>query len=742
MRGQMKRLGISYDWSREIAAHRPEYYKWDQWFFLKMYERGLAYKKKSPVNWCPRESTVLSNEQSSGGVCWRCGATVEKRDLEQWFLRITEYAEQLAEHIKQIENGWPEKVLKRQRDWVGRSEGAYIDFAVKDRYQKIRVFTTRIDTVFGATAILLSAEHPLIDELLEDSPLKKQVMTFAEKIKTEKAARGRTVDEDEQKEGINTGVLAINPFSGESIPIWVANYVLIEYGTGAVGSVPAHDERDFEFAQKYSLPIRRVIERISHGQESIPHDAINVDQSITMQHAFTDYGILVNSGVWSGRLSEDAIVEMAKHAEAHGFGQAAITYRIRDWGISRQRFWGAPVPIIYCEKCGIVPVPEKDLPVRLPDRAEFTGSGESPLAGVPDFVNTTCPNCSAPARRDTDTMDTFVDSSWYFFRYCDPRNESEAFDPEIAKQWTPVDQYIGGDSHAVMHLIYTRFWTKVMRDLGLVSFDEPVKKLLTQGMVTNRVQDTDEWKAMSKSLGNGIDPDEMIAAFGADAARLFVLFAAPVENELRWSESGIEGAVRFLRRVYTMVWRWHERLVNSPTEVPDDEPSAGGRALRRKTHQTIAKVTSDFENLHLNTIVAALMELFNELSAYETEPATATDADAFAVRESLESLVLMLAPFSPHAAEEMWQHLGHAEGLLNPGRWPQADAELARQDELEIPIQVNGKLRSRVLASPEVTEAELRTAALNDDKIRALIEGHQVVKVIVVPQRLVNVVVR
>ena len=745
MRGQMKRLGISYDWSREIAAHRPEYYKWDQWFFLKMYERGLAYKKKSPVNWCPRESTVLSNEQSSGGVCWRCGATVEKRDLEQWFFRITDYAGQLVEDIKQIESSWPEKVLKRQRDWVGRSEGAYIDFAVKGSNQRIRVFTTRIDTIYGATAIVLSAEHPLIDELLAESPLKNQVMAFAEKVKSEKAARGRTVDEEEQKEGINTGILAINSFSGENIPVWVANYVLIEYGTGAVMSVPAHDERDFEFAQKYSLPIRRVIERISHGQESIPHDATSEDQSIAMQHAFTDYGILVNSGDWSGRLSVEAIVEMAKYAEAHGFGQAAVTYRIRDWGVSRQRFWGAPVPIIYCEKCGMAPVPEKDLPVQLPDRAEFTGSGESPLAGVAGFVNTTCPNCNAPARRDTDTMDTFVDSSWYFFRYCDPRNESAAFDPAIAKQWTPVDQYIGGDSHAVMHLIYTRFWTKFMRDLGLVSFDEPVKRLLTQGMVTNRIEGTDEWKAMSKSLGNGVDPDEMIAAFGADAARLFVLFAAPVENELRWSESGIEGAVRFLRRVYTMVWRWHERLTNSeaaPGGEPNNELSGAGRALRRKTHQTIAKVTSDFEDLHLNTIVAALMELFNELSAFEVEPATASDADVFAVREALESLILMLAPFSPHAAEEMWAHLGHEGGLLNSGRWPQADAELARSEELEIPIQINGKLRSRVLALPEVTEEELRTAALNDEKIRAFIEGHEVVKVIVVPKRLVNVVVK
>ncbi|HEX9425923.1 MAG TPA: leucine--tRNA ligase, partial [Pyrinomonadaceae bacterium] len=742
MRGQMRRLGISYDWSREIAAHRPDYYKWDQWFFLKMYESGLAYKKKSPVNWCPKEGTVLSNEQSSGGVCWRCGAVVEKRDLEQWFLRITEYAEQLVDHIKQIESGWPDKVLKRQRDWVGRSEGAYIDFAVKNSDKKIRVFTTRIDTIFGATAIVLSAEHPLIDELLEASPLKNEVLAFAQKVKSEKATRNRVAEEEEQKDGINTGILAVNPFSGESIPVWVANYVLIEYGTGAVMSVPAHDERDFEFAQKYSLPIRRVIERISHGQESIVHDSLNSDQSIAMPHAFIDYGILVNSGNWSGRLSQDAIVEMARYAEEHGFGEAAVTYRIRDWGISRQRFWGAPVPIIYCEKCGMVPVPEKDLPVRLPDHAEFTGAGESPLAGVAEFLNTSCPQCGGPAKRETDTMDTFVDSSWYFFRYCDPRNEAAPFDPEIAKNWTPVDQYIGGDSHAVMHLIYTRFWTKFMRDLGLVSFDEPVKKLLTQGMVTNRVEGTDEWKAMSKSLGNGVDPDEMIAAFGADAARLFILFAAPVENELRWSESGIEGAVRFLRRVYTMVWRWHERLSNNGTATPGEESSPAARGLRRKTHQTIAKVTNDFEELHLNTIVAALMELFNELSDFNADPVSASSADVFVVREALESLVLMLAPFSPHVAEEMWAQLGHGGGLLKSGRWPQADQDLARSEELEIPVQVNGKLRSRLLVLPDVTEGELRTAALNDEKIQGLIEGHQVVKIIVVPQRLVNVVLR
>lgn len=742
MRGQLQRLGISYDWSREIAAHRPDYYKWDQWFFLKMLDRGLAYKKSSQVNWCPKEETVLSNEQSSGGICWRCSTPVEKRDLEQWFLRITDYAEQLVADMKQIEAGWPEKVLKRQSDWVGRSEGAYVEFPVKDSDHKIRLFTTRIDTIYGATAIVLSAEHPLLAELLKNSALKTDIEALAQKVRNQKAA-GREVGEEE-KEGLNTGVLAINPFSGETVPVWVANYVLMEYGTGAVMSVPAHDERDFEFAQKYSLPIKQVIAPVSHEQLTAePVLTTAGDASAEMKHSFVDYGVLINSGEWGGKLSEAAVFEMAQHARKNNFGEPAVTYRIRDWGISRQRFWGAPVPIIYCETCGTVPVPYEQLPVVLPDNADFTGTGESPLAGVPEFVNTTCPKCHGRAQRETDTMDTFVDSSWYFFRYCDPRNEQQAFDTRITDHWTPVDQYIGGDSHAVMHLIYTRFWTKFMRDIGLVQFDEPVKRLLTQGMVTNRIEGTDEWKAMSKSLGNGIDPDAMISAFGADSTRLFVLFAAPVENELRWSETGTEGAVRFVRRVYTMVWKWQERLSNRDGSVIPTDFSPEARVLRRKTHQTIAKVTSDFEQLHLNTSVSALMELFNQLSDFNADPATASVEDVFAVREALESLVIMLAPFAPHVAEEMWEGLGHANGLLHEGpRWPVADPELARREELEIPIQVNGKLRSRVIVSPEVSEEDLRSAALADEKVRALIDGHEVLKVIVVPRRLVNIVIR
>jgi leucyl-tRNA synthetase len=744
MRGQFQRLGISYDWSREIAAHRPEYYRWDQWFFLKMLERDLAYKRTSAVNWCPKEETVLSNEQSSGGICWRCGTAVEKRDLEQWFLRTTKYAEELVEHIKEIEAGWPEKVLKRQRDWVGRSEGAYLDFAVKGHDEKVRVFTTRIDTVFGATSILLAAEHPLLPKLLAGSSLKDEVMQFAEKVKAARAIKAEDASEEDEKLGMNTGQVAVNPFNGELLPIWVANYVLMDYGSGAVMSVPAHDQRDFEFARKYTLPIRQVIAPIIHGQQGESVDVTpGSDQSMDLKQAFGESGGLVHSGEWSGKLSPDAMREMADYAAAKKFGGPAVTYRIRDWGISRQRFWGAPIPIVYCGECGTVPVPEKDLPVMLPDKAEFTGTGESPLKSVAEFVNTPCPKCGRPALRETDTMDTFVDSSWYFFRYTDPHNETMPFDPAIAASWTPVDQYIGGDSHAVMHLIYTRFWNKVMRDLGLVKANEPVKRLLTQGMVTNRVEGTNDWKAMSKSLGNGVDPDEMIKKFGADASRMFVLFAAPPQNELRWSETGIEGAVRFLRRVWTMVYRWREQLAAASISRSAEEFSDAARGLRRKTHQTIARVTDDFEKLDLNTNVAALMELSNALAEFNVDPATASPADTFAVREALETLVVMLAPFSPHVAEEMWEGLGHEGGLLRTAAvWPVPDPELGRKEELEIPVQVNGKLRARIIVAPDISEADLRKIALEDDKVRSFIDGHEIVKVVVVPQRLVNVVVK
>jgi len=778
MRGQFKRLGLSFDWRREMAAHRPDYYKWDQWFFLKMLERGLAYKKVSAVNWCPAEETVLSNEQSSGGVCWRCGSPVEKRDIEQWFFRITEYAEQLLDDMRELEAGWPERVLTMQRNWIGRSEGAFVDFQIKDSDDVVRVFTTRIDTIYGANAVVVAVDHPLI----EKSPLKTDVRRFAERVRAGRA--GRAPGEEEEKEGLNTGLAALNPFSGEQIPVWAANYVLMEYGTGAVMSVPAHDERDFEFAQKYSLPIRRVIERISHEQPAADRDPASEDQSVAMKEAFNEYGILVNSADWSGKLSDDAKREMAEFAAEQGFGESAVTYRLRDWGVSRQRFWGAPIPIIYCERDGVVPVPEKDLPVVLPERAEFTGAGRSPLAGVPEFVNTTCPKCGGAARRETDTMDTFVDSSWYFFRYCDPANDSAPFDKAKAAYWTPIDQYIGGVEHAVMHLLYMRFWTKFMRDIGLVTFNEPVKKLMTQGMVVaetfyregeeagqkvffnpadveavrddkgrvasaTHVSDgqpvsVGPFEKMGKSKNNGVDPNEMIAAYGADAARMFVLFAAPVENDLRWQEVGIEGSLRFLRRVYSFVYRWRDAVRNAPnTAASAGDFSGDARGLRQQTHRTIERVTVDFEGLRYNTAVAALMELSNALGDFKAAPESASPSDSFAVRETLESLVLMLAPFAPHVAEEMWEGLGHEGGILrSDARWPEFDEALTRRDEMEIAVQVNGKLRGRVMLSADATEDETRAAALCDEKVRVWTDGKQIVKTVVVPGRLVNVVVR
>jgi leucyl-tRNA synthetase len=790
MRGQLQRLGLSYDWRREMFAHRPDYYKYDQWFFLKMYEMGLAYKKLSQVNWCPNEKATLSNEQASGGICWRCGAAVEKKDLEQWFFRTTAYADQLLDDMAEIEAGWAEKVLKRQRDWIGRSEGAFVDFAVKDADEKIRVFTTRIDTIYGANAIVVASEHPIVEANYASFSADAKIVI--EKIKADKL---KVTDREAEieKEGVDTGLKAVNPFSGEELPVWAANYVLIEYGTGAVMSVPAHDERDFEFAKKYHLPIKTVITESSGVfQKAMFPNEISNDSKLAhdemIDSAFSDHGMVVNSGDWSGKASEDAKKEMAEYAERHGFGEAATTYRLRDWGVSRQRFWGAPIPIVYCEKCGVVPEKYENLPIELPEKVELTGKGESPLATVESFVNTNCPKCGEAAKRETDTMDTFVDSCWYYFRYTDPKNPEMPFDPRIAAYWTPVDQYVGGDDHAVMHLIYTRFWTKAMRDMELVGFSEPVKRLLTQGMVIGETfydeipnPDEPEGKGkrvyhapssvnverdakgkiisaksadgtvlksaierMSKSKGNGVDPDEMVEIYGADAARLFVLFAAPAENELVWNESGIEGAVRFLQRVWRFVWKWREKITNYELRITNDEFSGEARALRRKTHQTIKRITENFESLQFNTPVAALMELSNAIYDFKVEPETASESDVFAIREAVESLILMLAPFAPHTAEELYaQIVGNDNGILaNNARFPEYREELARADEIEIPVQINGKLRSRVLASPAATNEQLEEMALADAKVQEHTGGKQIVKIIVVPKRLVNIVVK
>ncbi|MEP6925356.1 MAG: leucine--tRNA ligase [Pyrinomonadaceae bacterium] len=783
IREQFKRLGISYDWTREIAAHRPDYYKFDQWFFLKMYERGLAYKKDSLVNWCPVDQTTLSNEQASGGICWRCGNQVEKRHVQQWFLRITDYAEQLLDDMKEIEGGWAENVLTMQRNWIGKSEGAFIDFTVLSpdfsrqppeggtQNSKVRVFTTRIDTIYGVNAVVVAAEHEIIVNHFTE--FSDEVRAQIEQIRRDKM-RVTDPDEEPEKIGADTGLKAVNRFSGEEIPIWTANYVLMEYGTGAVMSVPAHDERDFEFAKKYNLPIPIVIVQSSESKVQSPEQ--NEEQ---LNEAFIDYGVLVNSGEWSGKTSAEAKREMAQFAAQNGFGEAATTYRLRDWGVSRQRFWGAPIPMIYCDSCGVVPVPYEQLPVELPESAPMTGTGESPLAKVPEFVNVACPNCHEPARRETDTLDTFVDSSWYFYRYLDPHNTELPFAPQIAHKWTPVDQYIGGIDHAVMHLLYARFWTKVMRDMGLVKFNEPFTRLLNQGMVVGetffddatgkRIYYTrDEVKPerdvkgkvigatlkidgsrlkvalekMSKSKGNGVTPDDIIHIYGSDAARVFELFAAPVENELVWNDAGIEGAVRFIQRVYRFVWRWHEALKKAPASEP--EMSSESRKLRQKTHQTIKRVTDDFERLQLNTPVAALMELSNALGEIKIAPEEANQETLFAVNEAINALVLMLAPYAPHAAEEMFAALtGSEAGILKSNAaFPEFQAELAKKDEIEIPIQVNGKLRSRVLATLETSQEELEAMALADEKTREFTDGKQIVKVVVVPNRLVNVVVR
>ncbi|HVE55881.1 MAG TPA: leucine--tRNA ligase, partial [Pyrinomonadaceae bacterium] len=733
MRKQLQNLGLSYDWRREMAAHRPDYYKFDQWFFLKMYEMGLAYKKKTQVNWCDNDKAVLSNEQASGGLCWRCGHPVTKKDLEQWFLKTTAYADQLLDDMAEIEAGWAEKVLKRQRDWIGRSEGAFVEFGIrnsdlglKDKTnpqsqianpKSVRVFTTRIDTIYGANAIVVAAEHPIVEANF--AHFSDETRIVIEKIKADKL-KVTDHEAEVEKEGVDTGLKAINPFSGEELPVWVGNYVMIEYGTGAVMSVPAHDERDFEFAKKYGLPIRQVI-----SEPHLVHEHSTM-QALALEQAFSDYGVLVHSDYWNGKTSENAKKEMTEYAVKHGFGEAATTYRLRDWGISRQRFWGAPIPIVYCEKCGVVPEKFENLPIELPAQMVLNDEieGTSPLAKDEDFVNTVCPDCGEPATRETDTMDTFVDSCWYYFRYTDPKNPEMPFSPEIAAYWTPVDQYIGGDDHAVMHLIYTRFWTKVMRDIGLVKFDEPVKRLLTQGMVVGETffdeipnPDEPEGKGkriyfppssvtverdakgkiiaaksadgkmlksaierMSKSKGNGVDPDEMVEIYGADAARIFVLFAAPVENELVWNEAGIEGATRFLQRVWRFVYKWQSAVSRQPSPISNEEFSADARKLRQKTHQTIKRIGENFESLQFNTPVAALMELSNAIYDFKVEPESASDADIFAIREAAEALILMLAPFAPHTAEELYAQIaGNDRGILaNGARFPEYREELAR----------------------------------------------------------------
>jgi len=726
MKAVCRRFGFSYDWRREISTCEPEYYRWNQWFFLRMFERGLAFRKRSRVNWCPKCQTVLANEQVVDGCCWRHDSTpVEAKDLEQWFLRTTAYADQLLDDMAQLEDGWPERVLAMQRNWIGKSTGARVRFRLDgEDGVPIEVFTTRIDTIYGATALLLAPDHPLLPGLFKDAPNRAAIESEWNELRHHIL---RPADLAAEKLGFFTGCHVLNPFSGEPVPVWVANFVLLEYGTGAVMCVPAHDQRDFDFCRKYGLTVKVVVE---------PQSGSSLKDK-TLEEASVEYGYLTDSGPYTGLTSEKAIEQMASDARERGFGQAETTYRLRDWGISRQRYWGTPIPILYCPSCGTVPVPDDQLPVRLPDQVAITGQGQSPLAGIPEFVNATCPKCGGAARRETDTMDTFVDSSWYFYRYTDPRNDRAPFEPAAAAYWFPIDQYIGGIEHAILHLIYSRFFCKVMRDLGLVTHTEPALRLFSQGMVQKG------GVAMSKSRGNVVAAMDIAERYGCDTGRVYMLFAAPPEKDLEWSEQGIEGCARFLNRAFRVVERNADLVRRAEATGPASAAAAGltetERALLRKTHQTLKRVTDDFElRWHFNTSVAAVMELVNAL--YGSEPLEES-ARPPVVKACLETLVVMLAPLAPHMAEELWEMLGHRGGLARTS-WPAFDPELAREDEYEIVIQVNGRVRGRVVVEAGLAEEELVRRALGDEKVAPFLDRKQVVKTVVVANRLVNVVVR
>jgi leucyl-tRNA synthetase len=719
----LRRFGFSYDWRREISTCEPEYYRWNQWFFLRMLERGLAYRKKSRVNWCPKCCTVLANEQVvNGGYCWRHEDTlVESREIEQWFLKTTHYAEQLLDDLKELEGGWPERVITMQRNWIGKSIGARVKFPVADvaGVDPIEVFTTRIDTIYGATAIILAPTHPLVQKLIAGSPQQKDAEAKLAQMR-QSSAKAEDLATAE-KIGFFTGRYATNPFNQEKLPIWVGNFVLLEYGTGAIMAVPAHDQRDFEFCRKYGLPIRVVVQ---------PIDGESLDPE-KMTAAFEEHqrGKLVNSGPYDGLSVDDAILAMSAHAQAKGFGQRETTFRLRDWGISRQRYWGTPIPVVYCPKDGIVPVPDKDLPVVLPENAKLTGEGGSPLVSTPEFVNTTCPKCGGPARRETDTMDTFVDSSWYFYRYCDPHNDKAPFDPSKVAYWFPIDQYIGGITHAILHLLYSRFWCKVMRDIGLVKHNEPIARLFTQGMVQKG------GVAMSKSKGNVVGAMEMADKYGADTGRLYTLFAAPPEKDLEWSEESIEGAWRFINRVFRLVDRLAESLRDVKSAIPASTSDVEKKLLR-KTHQTLRRVTLDIETRwHFNSAIALIMDLYNEIHAPLEQGVRPEIA-----KHILETLLLMLAPMTPHLAEELWEMLGHKEGLWTVP-WPDFDPELARDEEVEVVVQVNGRVRARLKVAAGLGEADLVPKALAEPAVAQHINGKCVVKQIVVPDKLVNLVV-
>ncbi len=724
MRERLQRLGFSYDWDRELATCDRSYYKWGQWIFLKLYEKGLVYKKKSIVNWCDECNTSLANEQIEGDQCWRGHTSIGQRELEQWHCRITDYAEELLEFCEKLP-GWPERVLTMQKNWIGKSYGTSVLFPFADAEGAVEIFTTRPDTLFGATFMVLAPEHPLARSLSAGTPQEQAVLEFVNKVGLlEKAVR---TDDATEKEGVFTGKYAINPLTNERIPIWVANFVLMEYGTGAIMAVPTHDQRDFEFAQKYGLPLRIVIQA--------PDQPLAAD---TMTAAYTDDGVLINSGPFDGQPNRAAMQGITEFLTAQGIGKATVNYRLRDWGISRQRYWGNPIPMIHCATCGVVPVPEADLPVVLPEGIDFSPTGGNPLANVPEFLHTTCPKCGQPARRDTDTMDTFVDSSWYYMRYTCPHYEDGPLDPETLRYWMNVDQYIGGIEHAILHLLYSRFFTKVLRDMGIVEFDEPFENLLTQGMVIK------DGRKMSKSFGNVVDPDSQIEKFGADATRLFILFAAPPEKDLDWSDQAAEGSYRFLNRLWRLMYNVLPEIdaINVGTFAGETLTPAA-KNLRRQTHVTIKKVTEDLDGrFHFNTAISAVMELVNAIYAFELPPAD--NPERFVarrvLREAMEAAVMLMSPFVPHVAEELWEILGYPDSIFQSS-WRTYDEDAARAEEVLIVLQINGKVRSRITVAADASDAEITAIALRDERVQSFTQGKKPRKVIVVPNKLVNVVI-
>ena len=706
---QQKKLGLSYDWERLVVTSRPEYYRWNQWVFLKFYEKGLAYKKKAPINWCPKCATVLANEQVSQGKCWRCESDIEIRDLEQWFFKITDYVEELLNDIDKLD-GWPERVRIMQRNWIGRSVGTKVDFRLKDTDEILPIFTTRPDTLYGVTFMTFAPEHPKVQELIAGTKYEKDVKKFITRVLIEDKFTRSAMDKE--KEGIFIGKYAVNPLTNEEIPIYVANFVLMEYGTGIIMAVPAHDQRDFEFARKYNISIKVVI--------NPPGEELKADK---MEQAYVEEGVMGNSAQFDGIKSSEAINKITQYLDEKDWGEKAVQYKLRDWLISRQRYWGTPIPVVYCDKCGIVPVPLEELPVKLPKGVKFTGKG-NPLAMNKEFLNCKCPKCKGKARRETDTMDTFVDSSWYFARYCDPNNDKLPFAKQKVNYWMPVDQYIGGIEHACMHLLYARFFTKALRDIGLYEVDEPFKHLLCQGMVIK------DGAKMSKSKGNVVSVDAMVGKYGADTARLFVLFASPPEKDLDWSDEGVEGSWRFLNRV----WRLVEQVANTKGKsIKEDKKSKEG--LNRKKHATIKKITEDIGDFHFNTAIAAIMEFVNTI--YSLSDSVPEDD----IRESVRTVVLLLSVFAPHICEEMWQNLGYNETITKEC-WMKHDEEALKQDEIPIVIQVNGKVRSKIMVSATATEEQIKKVALEDERIKKFVGDKKVIKTIFVPKKLVNVVVK